>query len=141
MVSDHTSPSWRLADELGGRERLEAIVRDFYERVFRDPIIGFMFEDVELDHIVAMQVEYLQARLGSGDVEYTGDSIRRAHESLPITIGHFDRRHRLLEETLADHEVPDHVREAWVEMEQSLRDLVLQTGEAAREEMLDEDAE
>jgi hemoglobin len=139
MTRRRDAPSWNLADAVGGLERLERIVTDFYERVFEDPIIGFFFDDSDLEHIVEMQVEYLRARLGTEDVEYTGESIRRAHDDLPILDGHFDRRHQILKDVLDEYEIPDEVHDAWIELDASLRDLVLRTGESARDEMLDDE--
>ena len=139
MSDERSSPDWRLADAVGGIGELDAIVTNFYERVFADPIIGFLFNDVDLEHIVEMQVEYLRARLGAGEVEYTGESIRRAHRDLPLTVGHFDRRHQILRDVLDAHDIPEDVEEAWVELDASLRDLVIRTGDQAREEMLDEE--
>lgn len=136
-ASSESDADWNLAEEVGGEEELHRIVREFYERLFADLLIGFMFQGHDLNRLVERQVEYLRARLGDGTVEYTGEPIRAAHESLPITVGHFDRRHEILRETLADWDVPDHVRERWVELDASLRDLVVRTGGEARERMLD----
>ncbi|MGM0558183.1 MAG: truncated hemoglobin [Myxococcota bacterium] len=133
---------WRLSEEVGGEERLRALVYDFYERVFDDPIIGFFFAGSDIDDIVDAQVQYVRARLGSEDVEYTGKAIRKAHLDHPILTGHFDRRHQILRETLEAYDVPEHVRDAWLDLEQRLRDLVVRTGAQAREKMLgDTDSE
>lgn len=141
-MTDRSKPwegDWDLAEEVGGEERLRTLVADFYDRVFDDALIGFMFEGHDREQLVEMQVEYARARLGVADVEYTGTPIRRAHDSLPIRAGQFDRRHDLLREVLDEYDVPGHVREAWLELEQRLRDLVLQTGEEVRDEMLPDD--
>ena len=127
---------WSLSEEVGGEERLREIVHDFYERVFADPMIGFFFANSDLDDIVDAQVQYVRARLGDERVTYTGEPIRRAHLEHPILSGHFDRRHTILVETLDDYEVPEHVREAWIELEQRLRELVVRTGAQARDEIL-----
>lgn len=127
---------WSLSDEVGGVDRLEEIVRTFYERVFADPMIGFFFANSDLDEITAAQVQYVRARLGNEQVEYTGESIRRAHLDHPILSGHFDRRHTILKETLEEYDVPEHVREAWLGLEQRLRELVVRTGAQAREHIL-----
>ena len=129
--------NWSLSEEVGGRERLDEIVWRFYRRVFDDAMIGFFFAGADLDDIAAAQVEYVRARLGNEDVEYSGKAIRRAHLEHPILSGHFDRRHQLLRETLEEFDVPDHVRRAWLDLEQSLRELVVRTGAHARENILD----
>lgn len=130
---------WSLSEEVGGEERLHEIVEDFYRRVFDDAMIGFFFANSELDDIANAQVQYVRARLGNEDVEYTGTPIRRAHLEHPILTGHFDRRHQLLKETLSDYSVPEHVQAAWLDLEQRLRDLVVRTGAQAREKILSGD--
>jgi hemoglobin len=128
--------NWSLSEEVGGLERLGEMMRVFYRRVFADVMIGFMFANVDFDEIVANQIQYTRARLGNEDVEYTGKPIRRAHQAHPILIGHFNRRHQMLKEVLREFEVPQHVFDAWVDLELALRDLVVRTGSQARDEML-----
>lgn len=130
--------NWNLTDEVGGLDRLRAMMRDFYRRVFDDVMIGFLFEGVDFDHIVEGQVEYARARLGNEEVEYTREPIRRAHQKHPILVGHFDRRHQILKDVLREYDVPEHVFEAWVDLELKLRDLVVRTGGEARDEILDQ---
>lgn len=125
--------TWTLSEAVGGRERLHEMVDDFYRRLFDDPIIGFLFQGHDRQRLIDMQIEYLRARLGDEDVDYSGQPIRGAHEDLPITVGHFDRRHQILKDVLDEWDVPDHVREAWVELDASLRDLVVRTGKEARD--------
>lgn len=128
--------NWNLSQEVGGVSRLQEMMRDFYRRVFDDVMIGFLFVDTDFDEIVENQVQYMRARLGDEAVEYTGKPIRRAHQKHPILVGHFDRRHQILKDVLREYEVPEHVFEAWVELEQKLRDLVVRTGGEARDEIL-----
>lgn len=128
-----------FVEQVGGRERLHRIVTDFYERVLDDPLIGFMFDESEIDRIIERQVQYLVKHLGDGSAEYEGEPIRRAHRDLPITDGHADRRHHLLEETVADWEMPDEARDRWLELDASLRDLVVRTGKQKRDELTGSD--
>lgn len=133
----NTDQDWVLVDEVGGEARLRRMVVDFYERVFDDAMIGFLFQGIDREKLVDRQVEWTRAKLGAGDVEYTGTPIREAHSSLPIREGQFDRRHDLLREVLSEYDVPEHVQEAWLDLETRLRDLVLQTGAEARDAILD----
>jgi len=135
MTSRHES--WSLVEELGGAGRLTEIVSDFYDRLFDDALVGFLFRGHDKQRLVAMQVEYLRARLGNEEVEYTGEPVRAAHRDLPITVGHFDRRHAILEQVLEDWEMPDWPRDEWLELDAALRDLVVQTGGEARERYTD----
>jgi len=136
-ASDDGAPEeWLLADEVGGEEVLREIVADFYGRVFEDAMIGFLFTGLDREALIDRQVEWARANLGAGEVEYRGTPIREAHASLPIRPGHFDRRHDLLREVLEEYGVPEHVRDSWLELEQQLRELVVRTGEEARESIL-----
>lgn len=136
-MTDVRQQDWSLTEEVGGAERLEEMMRDFYRRVFDDVMIGFLFEGVDFEGIVRGQIEYARARLGNEKIDYTGAPIRRAHQKHPILVGHFDRRHEILKDVLREYEVPDHVFEAWVDLEQRLRDLVVRTGGEARDDILD----
>jgi len=55
------------------------------------------------------------------------------HSKLPLLPGHFDRRHKLLEQTLEEQGVPEEVRRVWLRIDQSLRPSILAAGEDARE--------
>lgn len=129
--------NWSLSEEVGGLERLTEMMRVLYRRIFDDIMIGFMFVNVDFDQIVANQVQYTRAQLGNEQVEYTGMPIRRAHQPHPILPGHFNRRHELVKEVLREFEVPQHVFDAWVELELTLKDLVIRTGAQARQKMLE----
>ncbi|WP_168210505.1 globin domain-containing protein [Persicimonas caeni] len=131
-----TDQNWSLSEEVGGLDRLDEMMRDFYRRLFDDVMIGFFFVDTDLDEIARLQGEYTRARLGNEDVEYTGKPIRRGHQDHPILVGHFDRRHQILKDVLQDYEVPQHVFDAWIDLDLKLRDLVVRTGGEARDEML-----
>jgi hemoglobin len=136
-MTDTPSDNWTLPEEVGGEERLYELISDFYDRLFADPIIGFIFQGHDPERLVETQIEYLRARLGDEEVEYTGESIRASHENLPITVGHFDRRHEILKEVLDDWDVEGVAREEWLELDAALRDLVVRTGEKARDDYLD----
>jgi hemoglobin len=136
MPKSPPTQNWNLTQEVGGPDRLREMMRDFYQRVFDDVMIGFFFANTDFDQIVDSQIEYVRARLGNEAVEYSGMPIRRAHQKHPILVGHFDRRHQLLRDVLGEYDVPEHVFEAWVDLELKLRELVVRTGGEARDEIL-----
>jgi hemoglobin len=115
-----------------GEEKLRAVVRDFYERVFADAMIGFLFAGKNKERLVAKEWELVASLLGA-PVGYTGRSMSEAHARVPITGGHFDRRLVLLEETLEAHQVDPEVRRRWLDHARSLRDqLIYDPDEACR---------
>jgi truncated hemoglobin YjbI len=121
-----------LLDALGGESKVRSVVQALYDRLFFDPIVGFLFEGKDKERIVEQQVVFTCAFLG-GPHRYLGKAMPQAHASLPLLPGHFDRRHRLLEQVLDEQGVPDEVRRAWLRIDEGLRTSVLSSGEEARE--------
>lgn len=111
-----------LFEQIGG-DGLREVLSDFYDRVFSDVMIGFLFSGSDKERLIAKEWE-LTARFLGAEVSYSGRPLRSAHAPHPIMGGHFDRRTRILEETLADHDVPDAVREAWLRHNEELRPLI-----------------
>lgn len=103
------------------REELRAVIRDFYDRVFEDVMIGFMFRGADKERLIEREWELVARLLGARDVVYQGRSMRAAHARVPILGGHFERRMQILRDTLADHDVPEAVREKWLAHSLSLR--------------------
>ncbi len=113
-----------LFDELGGREVLESIVRSFVDRVARDPMIGFMFRNTDLEHLREKEFEHA-ARLLGANVEYTGRPLGQAHRVHRINTGQFNRRTKILSDLWHAHGVPEHIQDAWRAHIESLRPQIL----------------
>ena len=110
-------------DELGGEPRLRAIIDRFIDRVFEDIMIGFFFRHADKQRVKEKEYELAARQLGA-PIAYTGRPIREAHASHPIMGGQFMRRLRILEETLDEYQVPQHVKERWLAHTEKLRDQV-----------------
>lgn len=136
QLIDAAQPQWSLPDAVGGRDVLWALLEDFYARLYDDVMVGFFFEPHDRQQLVAHQYDYVCAQLGQRSGAYQGRSMRRAHERLPILGAHFDRRHVILKEVLAVHQVPAPVVEAWLELDLKLRPFVVRMGAAARAKLL-----
>ena len=111
---------------IGGEQRLRSIITDFYTRVFSDPMIGYLFAASNMQKLIDREYEFT-ARMMGAPLTYTGRTMRQAHAGHRILSGHFNRRHRLLEMVLDDHQVPTTVRDAWLSHMLSLRSAVLGT--------------
>ena len=116
--------------DLIGSDRLRALVVDFYQRVFDDVMIGFMFIGKNRQHLIEREYEFTAHFLG-GPVVYTGRPIKQAHAKTPIFGGHFERRLQILRNTMADHHIDAAVVASIVEHQQALRALV--TGDQSSE--------
>lgn len=114
-----------LYSRIGGEPALESILQDFYSRMSRDVLIGYFFDGKDLSAIARRQKEFLMRAMGALP-SYSGKPPAQAHEALaPILPGHFDRRLRILEETLRDHGVSDQDIRIWIAFESAFRDGII----------------
>ncbi|HXN33179.1 MAG TPA: group 1 truncated hemoglobin [Polyangiaceae bacterium] len=118
-------------EAIGGEIKVRAVLHSLYDKLFDDPMVGFLFEGRDKAHIVEQQVAFSCGFLG-GPHKYVGRPLPEAHATLPLLPGHFDRRHTLLEQVLFEQGVPEEVRRVWLQIDESLRPSVLAAGGAAR---------
>ena len=113
-----------LVDRVGGVAAMRALLREFYERLRDDPLVGLHFAGRDLDRIVEGQLGFL--RKAFGDVaEFSGRHPSVAHRALaPILRGQFDRRLVILEQVLAEHGVAPDDRTRWIGVERSMRRVI-----------------
>jgi hemoglobin len=121
-----------MFEAMGGEERVRAVLQSLYDRLFADPMVGFLFEGKDKAHIVEQQLAFTCRFLG-GPHRYEGKPLPEAHAHLPLLPGHFDRRHRLLQQVLDEQGVPGEVKRVWLRIDESLRPSVLAAGEEARD--------
>lgn len=114
-------------ERLGGRSKIEAIISDFVDRVVADMMIGFFFKKVPIDRLKQLEVEYACEHLGA-HATYTGRPLQSAHGPHRIMGGQFNRRLRILEQTLRDHAVPADILEHWLAHNEAQRALVTLDG-------------
>ena len=112
-----------LYEELGGEAKLRQIIDTFIDRVFEDRMIGFFFRNADKNRIKEMEFQ-LTARFLGADVEYKGRPLDEAHAKHPIMGGQFARRLQILRETLEFYQVPESIRDAWIQHTESLRPLI-----------------
>ena len=115
-------------DLIGGEQALRAIISAFTEAVFKDVMIGFLFDGKNHARITEMEYQHAAAHLG-GPVTYSGRPIGEVHRRLPILGGQFARRRKILENTLVAFDVDQGVQTRWLENVDSLRETVLGPGQ------------
>lgn len=108
-------------EELGGKEKLLEIIQYFYKNVVVDPMIGFMFKNVELSKLIEREFEFNAVILGDKNTTYKGRGMRRAHNPHRIMGGQFERRQQLLREALSTCHAPASVSALWLAHNESLR--------------------
>ena len=90
-----------------------------------DLMVGFFFENKDLDAIAGKQTEFLMRAMGATP-SYQGKAPAHAHDDLPpILPGHFDRRLVLLRQTLKAENLSDPEIEAWVSFENAFREAIV----------------
>jgi truncated hemoglobin YjbI len=109
-----------LFDELGGETALRAVVNRFVDRMFDDPMIGYLFRAANREHVKQKEFEHAAAHLG-GPVEYSGRPLADAHRKHAIRSGQFMRRVQILKDVFAEMKVPPRVAEHWIERTLALR--------------------
>mgnify|MGYP001592958013 CR=1 FL=1 len=88
-----------LFDQIGA-DGLRRVIADFYDRLFADVMIGFLFAGKDKQRLIDREYEFTAHFLGA-DVAYTGRPLRQAHARSPILGGHFERRLQILRNTLS----------------------------------------
>jgi hemoglobin len=91
-----------LYERIGGEAAIEAVVFEFYRRVFADAELAPFFADVDSERLGRMQREFFAAAL-DGPVHYTGRPLSEVHGGLGIELRHLRRFIDHLMETLIEH--------------------------------------
>ena len=131
VTSDKNSPPTRtdLAElylRVGGQESLRLILRDFYQAMSHDILIGFFFTGKDLNLIAETQMSFLMRAMGAA-ASCSGLPPAKAHLKLaPILSGHFDRRLRILEQILQAHGVSTEDIRSWIAFENAFREGIVQ---------------
>lgn len=119
-----TRPNQSVYDEIGGREAVDAVVSDFYDRVLDDDqLVGF-FEGMDMAELHAHQVQFISAVAG-GPVSYTGAEMRESHAYLDIEQDDFDAVATYLDTALHENGVCDENVEAIMSEVAALEDPIL----------------
>lgn len=119
-----SAPPLPSISDFGDLQGLRHILSDFYNRVFQDPMIGYLFREQDQERLIEREVEWTAKALGV-EIKYTGRSLAKAHQSHPIRRGHFHRRNHLLQQTLIDHKLSESVITWWMHHSQSLEKVIL----------------
>ncbi|KTG07647.1 globin [Haloprofundus marisrubri] len=109
---------------IGGRDAVETVVNDFYDRVLADERLVGYFEGMEMEQLRAHQVQFVSSVAG-GPVEYSGENMREAHAHLDITEADFDAVGVHLERALRENGVGDDDVESIMDEVVALKDPIL----------------
>lgn len=133
-------------EQIGGSERLEAIVDRFVRRMASDFVIGFLFEGKDLERIAFHEAELAAVHLSrsppgstpAARATYSGRSLPSVHAPMRIHRGHFERRLSVLAKVLRESSVPEDIIGRWIAHDRELMPAIASSddcaprGEAAR---------
>jgi truncated hemoglobin YjbI len=122
-MGESAQPS--LFEQLGGEPVLRSVIRTFVDRMFSDPMIGYLFRKASRERVAEKEYELAAQHLGAGDVVYTGKPLGTAHAAHRILEGQFARRLHILRTTLEEAGAPPAVIAHWLGFTERLRPLVL----------------
>ena len=107
-----------------GREKITAIISEFYRRAMHDPIIGHFFFQHDHEQLLKGQLAFSIAMLG-GPQTYRGRALAQLHHPLPIRHAHFNRRLTMLREIFTQLQVDTHSANQWLAAEEKLRTAIV----------------
>ena len=116
--------SGSIYHEIGGREAVENVVDDFYDRVLADEQLAEYFEGMEMQELRAHQAQFISSVAG-GPTDYTGGDMREAHAHLDIDEDDFDTVARYLEQALLSNGVGTENTDAIMGEVAALKDPIL----------------
>lgn len=99
---------------------LQKVVSDFYDLMFADVMIGYMFEGKNKQRLIQKELELALEILGEKG-KYTGRNLKNLHQPLKIQGGQFDRRLVLLRKAIEKNHLPEEIKQKWLEHTESLR--------------------
>jgi hemoglobin len=89
-----------LYEQIGGRETVERLINNFYDRVLADPQLKPFFEHTSMDKLRKMQQEFFASAL-DGPATISELDLAYIHHGRGIRTTHFNRFVQHLLETLA----------------------------------------
>jgi hemoglobin len=94
-----------IFEQLGGMDVIGMVVDEFYGRVLADDTLSYLFAGKDLPALKRHQTRFISYALG-GPNQYTGRSMRKAHEGLAITPVQFAAVAGHLKASLEEFAVP-----------------------------------
>jgi ferredoxin-NADP reductase/ferredoxin/truncated hemoglobin YjbI len=101
-------------------ELLNAILTDFYTRVFADPVLSPYFMGVTKQRLIEKVYSFLR-QIFTGEKMYFGDRPRNSHHWMVIPDEVFDYREKLMDDCIRRHGLPEHLIDRWRALEESYR--------------------
>jgi truncated hemoglobin YjbI len=116
---------------VGGMEGVRAIIANLVDQMVDDVMIGFFFARTDRRKLKALEAAYAASHLGGP--AYKGRDVAQVHRAQAIGRGHFLRRLRLMQEVLAQAQVPQDIAARWLNHQAALMPSFLAPNQACPE--------
>jgi len=113
-------PNPQMWEALERGPKLRRILTEFYQELYRDPLLAPFFSNTTIEWVIDHQYAFL-ADIFSGEKTFFGDRPRNAHHWMVISDEIFDYREELMQRCLERHQIPPALRQAWRAVEEVFR--------------------
>lgn len=103
---------------------LRKIMVEFYEKVFADPSLNGYFKESTQNRAAEKQYNFLY-KVFTGEKVYFGEKPKNAHNWMVISTDLFDYREKIMEDTLRENHLPEHLIKRWMEMEYRYKPVIV----------------
>ena len=111
-------------DEIGGKPCVERVHSILYNKLLSDPWLKQFFVGLERWFLEEQQTDFMTTLFG-GPKSYFGKFPMEAHKHLFITDEIFMRRHKFLEESLTEANIPEEHKKRWLEYDIKMKPAIV----------------
>ncbi|HIF10602.1 MAG TPA: group 1 truncated hemoglobin, partial [Sneathiellales bacterium] len=109
-----------LFNELGGKPTMDRVHVIFYDKLLAHPWLRGFFVGVRKFHLEGQQTDFMTGLLGGPKI-YGGRAPKSAHVHLFVTEEVFMLRHKILEDSLMEAEIPADLKERWLRYDMKMK--------------------
>ncbi len=124
-------PDPEMWEALREGEVMNAILTDFYTRVFDDPVLSPYFQGVTRQRLIEKVYSFMRQTF-TGERAYFGNRPRNAHNWMIIPDDVFDYRESLMTECMRRQGLAEHLIARWNAVEESFRGDIVKSEPFAR---------
>jgi NAD(P)H-flavin reductase/ferredoxin/truncated hemoglobin YjbI len=113
-------PDLEMWEALDNGKLLRTILEDFYTDVYNDELLSPYFSHTHKENSIQKQYNFLYQTFSGEDV-FFGHFPRNGHHLMVISNELFDYRENIMISKLKKYNLPDHLIDRWVKMEEKYR--------------------
>jgi hemoglobin len=106
------------------KDQIAKVNKAFYDRVYKDPWLGQVFESVSQEHIESQQTDFMLGALG-GPKRYSGRTPADAHPHIFVNEEMWQQRERFLKEAFVETNFPEELRAKWIKIDEAFKAAII----------------